>query len=60
MMIFPKEMWRSIYTTNPIEKVIQGLDILLPNQEVAEKLAYLVCVRLNESFQKRRLGVWLH
>ena len=63
---FPKELWRSIYTTNPIEKVIQELKrrfrpaILLPNQEAAEKLAYLVCVKLNESFQKRRLRVWLH
>ncbi len=62
---FPRELWRSIYSTNPIEKVIQELKrrfkpaILLPNQETAEKLAYLVCVRLNEGFQKRRLRVWL-
>ena len=62
---FPQELWVSIYTTNPIERVIQELKrrfrpvVLLPNQEAAEKLAYLVCLRVNERFQKRRLRRWV-
>ncbi len=40
---FPRELWGSIYTTNPIEKVIQELKrkfrpaILLLNQEGRRK-----------------------
>ena len=61
---FPKELWVSLYTTNPVERVIQELKrrfrpvVLLPNQEAAEKLAYLVCLNLNEKFSRRRLRRW--
>lgn len=62
---FPQELWISVYTTNPVERVIQELKrrfrpvVLLPNQEAAEKLAYLVCLRVNEGFQRRRLRRWV-
>ncbi len=62
---FPQELWVSLYTTNPVERVIQELKrrlrpvVLLPNQEAAEKLVYLVCLKINEGFSKRRLRRWV-
>ena len=60
-----RERYPSFTTTNPVERVIQELKrrfrpvVLLPNQEAAEKLAYLVCLRVNESLSKRRLRKWV-
>ena len=62
---FPQELWVSLCTTNPVERVIQELKrrlrpvVLLPNQEAAEKLVYLVCLKINEGFSKRRLRRWV-
>lgn len=56
---FPKDIWRSNYTTNVIERTVKEIRKRLypmnsvPNIDTAEKITYFVVTNYNERWSKR-------